>query len=141
MKRWSKLEIEALILNYEGVHARDLATETGRSINAIIKKAKKLGLKSELRNKGNGRDNKGSNNPNFGNLKINPTSIGIHGWVRKYKPKLKFCENCKKEKRLTLANIKNHNYTRNINDYKWLCYSCHKIMDISKRHRKNIEFK
>lgn len=69
MKKWTKLEIEALILNYAGVYARDLAIETGRSVRAIIQKAKKLGLKSELRNKGNGRDNRGANNPNFGNLK------------------------------------------------------------------------
>ena len=65
MKRWTELEIQALILNYEGVHARDLAKETGRSVAAIIKKAKKLRLKSSLRNKGNGRDNKGPNNPNW----------------------------------------------------------------------------
>jgi len=64
-KRWTKLEIEALILNYSGVHARDLAIETGRSIRSIIQKAKKLGLKSELRNKGNGCDHKGPNNPNW----------------------------------------------------------------------------
>ena len=64
-KKWSKEEIEALVLNYEGVSAKDLSIETGRSINAIIKKAKKLGLKSTLKNKGNGRDNKGSNNPNW----------------------------------------------------------------------------
>ena len=65
MKRWTKLEIEALVLNYEGVSARDLSVETGRSIRAIIQKAKKLGLKSKLRNKGNNRDNKGDNNPNW----------------------------------------------------------------------------
>ena len=65
MKRWTKLEIEALILNYSGVYARDLAIETGRSVKAVIHKAKKLGLKSSLRNKGNGRDNKGKNNPNW----------------------------------------------------------------------------
>ncbi len=69
MKRWTELEIEALKLNYAGVHARDLAIETGRSVRAIIQKAKKLGLKSELRNKGNGQDNSGINNPNFGKLK------------------------------------------------------------------------
>ena len=65
MKRWSKEEIEALKINYAGVHTRDLAIETGRSMRAIIHKAKKLGLKSTLRNKGNGRDNKGKNNPNW----------------------------------------------------------------------------
>ncbi len=65
MKQWTEEEIEALKLNYEGVHARDLVVETGRSVRAIIQKAKKLGLKSKLRNKGNGRDNKGPNNPNW----------------------------------------------------------------------------
>ncbi len=65
MKPWTELEIEALKLNYSGVHARDLAKETGRSAAAVIKKAKKLGLKSSLRNKGNGMDNKGPNNPNW----------------------------------------------------------------------------
>ncbi len=65
MKRWTEIEIEALKLNYAGVSARDLAIETGRSVRAIIQKAKKLGLKSKLRNKGNARDNKGSNNPNW----------------------------------------------------------------------------
>ena len=65
MKKWTKLEIEAIILNYEGVSARDLSIEIGRSVRAIIQKAKKLGLKSKLRNEGNARDNKGSNNPNW----------------------------------------------------------------------------
>ena len=77
MKKWTKLEIEALILNYEGVSARDLSIETGRSIRAIIQKAKKLGLKSKLRNKGNNRDNKGTNNPNFGNLKRDCKNTGF----------------------------------------------------------------
>lgn len=64
-KSWTKIEIETLKLNYSGVHAKDLAIETGRSVRAIIQKAKKLGLTSTLRNKGNGRDNKGKNNPNW----------------------------------------------------------------------------
>ena len=55
MKRWSEIEIEALKLNYSGVYAKDLAIETGRSVRAIIQKAKKLGLKSTLRDKGNSK--------------------------------------------------------------------------------------
>jgi len=65
MKKWSKEEIEALVINYSGVYARDLAIETGRTPLAIRLKARKLGLKSTLKNKGNGQDNKGSNNPNW----------------------------------------------------------------------------
>jgi len=56
MKRWTEEEIEALKLNYEGVYAKDLVVETGgRSVRAIIQKAKKLGLKSKLRDKGNSK--------------------------------------------------------------------------------------
>jgi len=55
MKRWTKEEIEALVINYEGVYAKDLAIETGRTVRAIIQKAKKLGLKSSLRDKGNSK--------------------------------------------------------------------------------------
>ncbi len=65
MKRWTELEIEALKINYSGVYAKDLAIETGRTPLAIRLKARKLGLKSSLRNKGNGKDNKGNNNPNW----------------------------------------------------------------------------
>ena len=65
MKRWTKLEIETLKLNYCGVSARILSKELRRSIRAVIHKAKKLGLKSSLRGKGNAQDNKGSNNPNW----------------------------------------------------------------------------
>ena len=54
-KRWSKEEIEALKLNYAGVYAKDLAIETGRTVRSIIQKAKKLGLKSTLRDKGNSK--------------------------------------------------------------------------------------
>ncbi len=65
MKRWTEIEIQAIILNYEGVHARDIAKEVGRTPKAVRQKAKKLGLKSALKNKGNGCDHKGQNNPNW----------------------------------------------------------------------------
>ena len=55
MKRWTEQEIEALKLNYAGVYAKDLAIEIGRTVRAIIQKAKKLGLKSTLRDKGNSK--------------------------------------------------------------------------------------
>lgn len=52
-----------------------------------------------------------------------------HIWVKKIKLKPKFCEECGKEKKLELANIKNHQYTRNPNDYRWLCCKCHTKFD------------
>ena len=59
----------------------------------------------------------------------------LHEWVGKRKPKPKFCEKCKKQKKLELAN-KEGNYTRNPNDYFWLCRKCHTLLDIKLGIRK-----
>ena len=56
--------------------------------------------------------------------------ITNHKFVAKYKPKPEGCEFCGSKRRLNLANMKNHIYTKNLEDYKWLCYSCHKKMDM-----------
>jgi hypothetical protein len=59
----------------------------------------------------------------------------IHDWVKSRKPKPKLCEFCHKEKdhlghtKLALANIKNHKYSRNPDDYKYGHYSCHRDYD------------
>jgi hypothetical protein len=53
----------------------------------------------------------------------------FHVWVKKNKPKSKLCEECEQKGKLELANIKNHRYTRNPKDYKWLCFKCHSKMD------------
>jgi hypothetical protein len=50
--------------------------------------------------------------------------VGLHKWVRIYKPKLKVCELCKTKKKLDLAN-KNGVYNRNFKNWFWLCRSCH----------------
>jgi hypothetical protein len=65
----------------------------------------------------------------------------IHKWVIKMKPKPEGCENCGRKRRLTLANLKKHKYTRNPEDYKWLCYSCHKKQDrqCSQCHKKEVK--
>lgn len=57
---------------------------------------------------------------------------GIHSWVRKRKYKPNFCERCKIKKAIDLANISG-NYERNIDDYLYLCRSCHKLMDYSSK--------
>lgn len=62
----------------------------------------------------------------------NAKKISKHEYVAKHKPKSKTCEFCGQERRLALANIRNHNYTKDINDYKWLCYSCHSHLDKNK---------
>lgn len=63
----------------------------------------------------------------------------FHQWINTNYPKPEFCEECKKVQPYDLANIKNHNYTRNVEDYKWLCRSCHKKLDFkNKRLEKEI---
>lgn len=67
--------------------------------------------------------------------------IALHEWIARHKPKPDKCEKCEKvTKFLELSNKKDHNYTRDINDYEYLCHSCHKIKDnLAKRKNLNQE--
>jgi hypothetical protein len=67
-------------------------------------------------------------NPNWKGDKVRGKDM-YHEWLRRRYPAPKLCENCHKEKKLQLANIKNHVYTRKIEDYKWLCSKCHYNLD------------
>lgn len=53
----------------------------------------------------------------------------FHEWLKRKYPAPEFCEKCHKKKKLDLASINGHKYTRNIKDYKWLCRSCHFKLD------------
>lgn len=48
----------------------------------------------------------------------------VHIWIKNHKSKPKYCENCNKKEPYDLANISGK-YKRDINDYRWLCRSCH----------------
>jgi hypothetical protein len=61
--------------------------------------------------------------------------IALHNWVRRRKPKPELCEDCKERKPYDLANITGK-YKRDINDYKWLCRSCHVTYDYFNKSRK-----
>lgn len=63
----------------------------------------------------------------------------IHAWVRKRKPKPALCENCKTCPPMDLANISGE-YKRDINDYLYLCRSCHKIMDFTEKTRTKFSY-
>lgn len=68
---------------------------------------------------------KNKNNDNNPMWKGDDVKYGaLHGWIRRRKYKPKFCESCKKNKPYDLANISGK-YNRDINDFKWLCRSCH----------------
>ena len=62
----------------------------------------------------------------------------IHKWVREHKSKPLLCEECGLEKKLELSN-KDHEYQRNLEDYRWLCDKCHYDYDIENGLRSDAE--
>lgn len=70
--------------------------------------------------------NKGENN---GLWKGDNVGYGaLHDYIKYNKPKPDNCEDCNRSKKLDLANISGK-YTRNLEDWKWLCRSCHMKYD------------
>lgn len=90
---------------------------TGHSWNKGLTKETSEGVKriseSQIREK----------NTNWKGDKIKSMS-GLHDWIRRNKPKPKFCEICSEKSPYDLANISGK-YKRDINDYKWICRKCH----------------
>jgi len=52
----------------------------------------------------------------------------LHIWINKHKPKPGLCEECKQKPPYDCANISGQ-YKRDVNDFKWLCRSCHMKSD------------
>lgn len=69
------------------------------------------------------------NNPNWKGDNVGYAAL--HGWIKRRKPKPLLCEECNKKKAFDLAN-KDHKYKRDVNDYRWLCRSCHQKYDYKK---------
>ena len=68
----------------------------------------------------------------LGKIKENASYSSIHKWLKRHFKKPNNCQNCGNiSKYIDWANV-NHSYSRNINDYKALCRSCHTLYD----HRK-----
>jgi nitrate/TMAO reductase-like tetraheme cytochrome c subunit len=58
-------------------------------------------------------------------------SVGLyqlHDWIRARLVKSEECQKCHKIKELDLAN-KSGKYLRDLNDWEWLCRSCHMLSD------------
>ncbi len=53
---------------------------------------------------------------------------GLHDWIKRRKTKPTLCERCGTRPAFDLANI-NHKYTRNLEDWQWLCRHCHMVED------------
>ena len=57
---------------------------------------------------------------------------GLHMWLQRNKQKPEACEMCGSiVGRLECANMKGHKYSRVLEDYKYLCVKCHRILDDS----------
>jgi len=52
----------------------------------------------------------------------------LHAWVRRHLPKPDLCVICKITEPNEVSNISGK-YLRDLNDYRWLCWSCHRKMD------------
>jgi len=62
----------------------------------------------------------------------------IHNWIRRRKPKQKYCTICNEySKRIELANISGE-YKKDINDYLWLCVDCHRLFDRLNQTHKGV---
>lgn len=75
----------------------------------------------------------GIKNPLWKGDKVGYTPL--HIWVRRNKPKPNKCEICKEDKKLEVSN-KNGKYSRNLNDWQWICKRCHHYFDIE-HHKRN----
>ena len=70
----------------------------------------------------------GENHPRWKGDKVGRSAL--HAWLRKKKVKPEVCEICGEIKKLGLSfNHALGKYTRNPNDYKYLCRSCHALRD------------
>jgi len=69
---------------------------------------------------------KGKENPNWKGDKVKYR--GLHSWIERNKIKPFVCEECKTNPPKHLANISGK-YRRDINDFEWLCRSCHSKKD------------
>ena len=70
------------------------------------------------------------------NIKEKVSYDAIHSYIKRYKKKSRICHICKKIKLLELANLSGK-YKRDVNDYIWLCRSCHHKFDWKERKRDN----
>lgn len=52
----------------------------------------------------------------------------LHAWVKKYKPNPGVCNLCGSNKNVRISNISGQ-YLRDLNDYDYLCVSCHNSRD------------
>ena len=121
---YTTIEIDFLKKNYGKIKTREIALKLNRKLKSIQDKTNLLGLRNHSRGIVNGMW--AGENVKYG---------AIHDWIKRRKPKPKKCPICKERKPYDLANISGE-YKRDINDFEWLCRSCHMTFDHKKGIRK-----
>lgn len=112
-KLWTNQQIQFLKENHKELSQKQLSKQLNRSIKSIEKQVYNLGI---------GFKRLGKDNNMWKGDKVK--YFGIHMWIRKRKFKPELCEKCNKKPPYDLANI-SQKYKRDINDFEWLCRSCH----------------
>jgi hypothetical protein len=112
---------------------REIAQELDMSYSGIQYRLRKFKIKRRTHSEANSIAKKGNKNPMWGNLKPNAKYNAIHDYIRRHKPKPKFCEICGLPGKLELS-CKDHKYTRRLGDYQYVHHRCH--MNYDKRFRK-----
>lgn len=81
----------------------------------------------------------GENNPTWKGDEAGYAAI--HNWVRRRKPKPQLCEKCKVKPPQELSNI-SQQYKRDVEDFWWLCKTCHAEFDgYNKKGHKGKDYK
>lgn len=91
-----------------------------------IKRVKHHFCKRTCRNEWQKIRMSGKNNPRWIGDQVG--YVALHYYIKARLAKPLFCSNCGLKKKLDLSN-KSGKYSRNINDWAWLCRSCHNYHD------------
>jgi hypothetical protein len=121
---WSKEEEKYLIENYTKLGSKIISINLNRTCVGVKLKASKLGIK---------RDILGENNSQWKGDIVGYAQL--HRWISQRKEKPLECPRCKKRTRwIDLSNISGE-YKRDVNDFEWLCRTCHNIKDRDKKRK------
>jgi len=132
-RRWKESEIDRLKQMYNKLASvKEISIVLNRTPRAVEHRINKLklcnssSLKKAIWSKSHIGINLNELNGMWHGNKAGYSSL--HEWVKRRKPKSKFCECCNINKTHDLANISGK-YKRDINDYEWLCRGCHMHKD------------
>ena len=138
---WTKEEDEILKKEYSNKKNKDISKILDRSVGSIQARGILLNLKKEMNfiskifkgrrlsadwKKKMGNSKWGEKNPIWKGDKVKCDAL--HAYIRRHKPKPELCERCHKNKPYDLANISGK-YKRDVNDFEWICRSCHMKSD------------